>query len=156
MPNWNLQNQINELKLKKDRAVMYINADTVEYNKLRKFYIDGDIFVSCSMGDAFDLPVLEAMACGLPSIVTAHNGHCDFVNKNNGWIIDKGDFVEWSKEIQYEGIKWFKPNIEEIRKRMRYAFEYQDEVKKKREQALKDAQKWTWENSAKKLLKILS
>jgi hypothetical protein len=52
----------------------------------------------------------------------------------------------------YEEVKWAKPDLNKLRKQMRYCFENQEEVKQKGTQANLDANKWTWRNSAKMAL----
>ena len=43
------------------------------------FYAAADIYVAPSLEDSFNLPVLEAMACGLPVIVSVKAGVSDFL-----------------------------------------------------------------------------
>lgn len=38
-------------------------------------------------GEGFGLPIAEAMACGLPPIVTGYGAALDFCNKDNAWLI---------------------------------------------------------------------
>lgn len=47
---------------------------TVPYNKLVDYYNAADIFVLPSLSDSFGLVVYEAMACGLPVIITENCG----------------------------------------------------------------------------------
>jgi len=56
------------------------------------FYAAADIYVSPSWEDSFGLPVLEAMACGLPAVTSVHAGVagliCDGVD---GFILRQAD-----------------------------------------------------------------
>ena len=94
------------------------------------------------------------MAMGIPCITTGFGGQVDFVNKENGWLIDY-ELIDVTWDMQYEGVKWAKPNIEHLRKLMRYCYENQQEVKVKAKLALEESKKWTWENSAKKAKEFL-
>ena len=123
----------------------------MDYPKLRDLYNKGDCVISPTMADAFNIPLLEGMACGLPVITTDFGGQTDFVNSKNGWIITDGEMGEFSSEILYEGVNWKKPNINSIKKVMRYVYEHPEEVKEKGKQALEDSKNWTWKNSAEKL-----
>jgi len=53
-------------------------AERVEFcgpsQDVRSFYAAADLLVAPSLEDSFNLPVLEAMACGLPSIVSPKAG----------------------------------------------------------------------------------
>ena len=151
-PNWNLIDEMSKLKLnRKNKAKIFTRNDIINDDGLRAFYNSGDVFVSTSMAEAFNLPCIEAMACGLPVVATKFGGQADFVNDKNGWILKQGELVNWSKELSYEDIKWFKPNIKEIQKTLRYVYEHQNEVINKGKIALKDANKYTWTETAKKI-----
>lgn len=52
-----------------------------------KFYAAADTYVSPSLEDAFGLPVLEAMACGLPTIVSIQAGASDAIQDGVNGII---------------------------------------------------------------------
>src|SRR5258708_20062075 len=52
------------------------------------FYAVADIYVSLSREDSFGLPVLEAMACGLPVITSAYAGVTGLLqNGVNGFVL---------------------------------------------------------------------
>jgi len=156
-PAWNIDEELKKIGLEKreDRPKILVTTDLLDENALRRFYNEGNVFVSTSMADGFDLPCIEAMACGLPCLVTANNGHCDFVNEDNGWIIEEGEFVNWSKEIIYEETKWFKPDVTSIRRHLRFLFENQNSIQRMADKALEDVKNWTWKCSAEKLRRLL-
>ena len=73
------------------------------------------------MGDAFNIPCLEAMACSLPVITTNYGGQTDFVNNENGWLVDyEYKLVTW--DVSYEGSSWAVPDIGKLRLVMREAY----------------------------------
>lgn len=52
------------------------------------FYAASDVYVSPSREDSFGLPVLEAMACGLPIITSTFAGVADFIQSGiNGFVL---------------------------------------------------------------------
>jgi len=155
--NWNLKQQIKELNVDNRTAPILSTTENLDEDALREFYNEGDVFISTSMAEAFNLPCIEAMGCGLPVITTSFGGQSDYVDNENGWIINEGKFEYWSDEIIYEETKWFVPDINAIRARMRDAYDnWKTPIfDKKKEKALKMASKYTWKESAKKLIKLI-
>jgi glycosyltransferase involved in cell wall biosynthesis len=73
------------------RSVATITSRMPQH-ELAKFYSRADVFVMPSRFDSFGMVVPEAMACGLPVIVTENVGSKDLVTHGvNGWIIPAGD-----------------------------------------------------------------
>jgi glycosyltransferase involved in cell wall biosynthesis len=53
-----------------------------------QFYAAADVYVGPSLEDAYGLPILEAMACGLPVIASSRAGASEIVNdRRNGMIL---------------------------------------------------------------------
>lgn len=60
----------------------------VPQNRLREFYVNSSVFVLASVADGFGMVVPQAMACGLPVIVTENVGASDLViDGYNGFIV---------------------------------------------------------------------
>lgn len=55
--------------------------------QIANLYRSCDVFVCSYRGEGFSLPTLEAMACGLPVIVTDGGSTDDFVDEKVGWLI---------------------------------------------------------------------
>ena len=149
-----LKQKLDELNLPKDRPEIKVNIDNMPHKDIPKLYCEGDVYVCAQRADAFNLPGLEAMGCGLPTIQTAFGGQVDYMNEGNGWIINY-DLEEVKGDIQYEGVKWAIPNIKALKEAMRYVYNNKEKTKEKGKQALKDVQNFTWNNSAKKALDFL-
>jgi len=150
-----LQQSILNLKLMGDRAEFKIFMDSVPQNKLWEFYNMGDTYICPTRSEAFDLGSAEAMACGLPVVATGFGGQIEHMNKENSLLCDyKLEVVK--DDIMYEGIEWANIDIQDLRKKMRWCYEHQDEVKKMGEKALEFIKDFTWDNSAKQILGILS
>ena len=149
---------INEIapKDKKDFPPMQINADNINYNKLVDLYNKAHVLVAPSRADAFNIPGIEAMACGLPIITTNFGGQSDYCNDNNSWVIG-GDLTEVTWELLYEGVSWITPSIPELRKAMREAyFQWEKEAfNKKVDKCLETAKQFTWDNTAQKIVNLI-
>ncbi|MCK5624952.1 glycosyltransferase [Candidatus Pacearchaeota archaeon] len=161
--------ELKKLGLVENRANISINTENIEYKKLKDFYNEGDVFVTTSQAEAFNLPCIEAMACSLPVIATTFGGQSDFVNEENGWLLEEGTMKEVKWDVEYESISWKEPSIPEIRKVLREVFEIYNDTEQpwikrggnqywcleKRDLALNTAKEYTWDNSAEKAKKFL-
>jgi glycosyltransferase involved in cell wall biosynthesis len=66
--------------------ILYFD-DQIGDAELAALYRACDVFVAPYRGEGFSLPTLEAMACGLPVIVTAGGATDDFSDESTGWRI---------------------------------------------------------------------
>ena len=82
--------RISELNIK-DRVTFLPPTDDP-----MNFYAASDAYLGPSLEDAFGLPVLEAMACGLPVIASANAGVSEIIDDRlNGMLLhDPGDVTE--------------------------------------------------------------
>lgn len=152
-PNWNVFNEIKKVPIvNKDKAPINVNFDLINEVELRKMYNMSNCFINASMADGFNMPCLEAMACGLPVLTTTFGGMSDFCTFDTGWLMENGELFEVKDDVLYEGIKWMKPNINRMKQSMRYCFDNQDEVKQKGKVALEVSKDWSWDNSARKAI----
>lgn len=148
-PGWDLGNELAQLNMPADRPLIHISTDNVEYKDIPRFYA-GDCFVSPTMGEAFSIPCLEAMSCGLPVIATDFGGQTDFIS--DGWLFNSTlKLNEWHYE--YEGIGWAHPDVSALKRIMRDVFDVG--VSEETRKSCRDtAKKWSWDSAAKKLLRL--
>jgi glycosyltransferase involved in cell wall biosynthesis len=64
-----------------------VNRD-MERDELVNLFRDADVMVLPTRGEGYNLPALEAMAAGLPLIVTGHGGHRDFCGPAEARLLD--------------------------------------------------------------------
>jgi glycosyltransferase involved in cell wall biosynthesis len=149
-----LNQSLTQLNLPENRAPIQIILDNTPFNKLVDLYNKADVYVCATRAEAFNLPGLEAMACGLPTIQTDFGGQTDYMTfENSLFVTYKLDEVK--EDIMYEGCSWATPSIIDLRKQMRYAFEHPVKIKQMSSQALEDSKNWTWDKSAEKVIKCL-
>jgi len=82
LPYGALSRQINNLNLE-DMIIF-----TGQVRSTEEYYANSDVFVLPTYYDACSLVVIEAMACGLPSITTTANGASGIITDGeNGYVI---------------------------------------------------------------------
>ncbi|MBN2180407.1 MAG: glycosyltransferase family 4 protein [Sedimentisphaerales bacterium] len=122
-------------------------------NDVARLYKSCDAFLMPSRAEGWGLPIMEAMACGLPVITTNYSGQTEFVNENNAYLTEIKELVDIKDPVFfdpriYHG-QWAEPDFEHFKNLMRYVYEHRDEAKKKGQFAAEDMkQNWEWSNSA--------
>jgi len=160
--NFDIHKTLNTLNIKSPEKIKIIHP-VATHQIFASLYVSADAFLFPTRAEGWGLPIIEAMACGLPVIVTNYSGQTEFINDKNAYTLDytlediKTPYF-YSKNKYYG--KWAKPDIDHFRYLMRYIFENQDEAKNKGLFASKDIlENWTWNKSAKRayneLLKLL-
>ena len=158
--NFNIFEELFQLRLPSNRSTFSVIDFLPSYKDMGRLYTSVDCFVLPTRGEGWNLPLIEAMACGLPCIVTNWSGHTEYVNEKNCILLNdfKIEPAKHPKQIysQYlEQGKWAEPSIKELRAKMRYAYDNQEEIKKIGKRAANDVKKWTWDEAAKKAKKVL-
>ncbi|MDC1069072.1 glycosyltransferase, partial [Candidatus Kapabacteria bacterium] len=105
-----------------DKYQNNINYPDIEYitenlsdEDLAALYRTCDVFVSPYRGEGFCLPALEAMACGLPVIVTEGGATDDFVDESCGWLVPSDYQAIGNSLGEHETVGevgWLNPNQE--------------------------------------------
>jgi len=133
---------------------LIINTNNINYRNMVDLYNSANVFISPTRAEAYNLPCIEAMACGLPVITTNYGGQTDFVNKTNGLFIDY-KLEEIKHEVMYEGIKWATPDINSLRKELRYVYDNPLIIEQMGKEALQTAKDNTWNKTAIKISKLI-
>jgi len=76
-------------------------AGQVDFIDLPAIYRAADIYVSTSRSDGSSVSLLEAMACGLPALVSDIPGNREWVEAGvNGWLFKNGDPSAFADALQ--------------------------------------------------------
>ncbi|UCC65786.1 MAG: glycosyltransferase [Anaerolineae bacterium] len=153
-PSVNVQQQVADFGLSSDRApIGFLYNQPIANIQMGALYRSADCFVLPTRGEGWGMPILEAMACGLPVIATNWSAQTEFMNQGNAYPLCVRQLIPaQAKCPYYKGFHWADPDYEHLRYLMRYVFEHQDKAREKGHQAAKEvAHKWTWQQAATRL-----
>lgn len=72
----------------------------VSYAELPRLYQSADLYIAATHSDGSSISLLEAMACGLPALVSDIPGNQEWIQPGqNGWLFPDGDSSALAKAI---------------------------------------------------------
>ncbi len=107
---------------KNDQRIHHV--DHVPQEQLNGLFNDSDLFVFPSYLDSWGMVVVEAMACGLPVVVSKYTGASDAVSRGGGFIIE--------------------PTLKSLKEIMSYLYENREKVEQLGKEARRVAEQYTW------------
>ncbi len=137
-----------------------IDMNTYDPYLMNDLYNEANCMIQVSHGEAWGLPILNAMATGTPSLVLDKGGHRSYANKKTSFLVKSGDLIyadgqnDWYASAN--GVKWWSINLDHYPKMLRYVFEHRDEIIAKGEAGLAVAKRFSWDNVVKKADKIFN
>jgi len=117
------------------------------------------VIVAPYRAEGFCLPVLEAMACGLPAIVPSGGATDDFCSDESCWRIDTHEVRQGGGGGEGQaggGLRFLEPDVASLRRLMRRAFEGRSEVAQKGRAAAEQAARFSWQRVTAHLLRELA
>jgi glycosyltransferase involved in cell wall biosynthesis len=157
-PAVNVQQEIRRLGLAASGGrISYLFNLEFPYYQLGSLYRSADCFVAASRGEGWDMPLMEAMACGLPAIATDWGGHREFFHDGVGYPLNVLDTVPAAARCEYyQGFRWAEPDPEHLRSLLREVYENRGEARRRGDAAAREvAERWTWAAAARKIVERL-
>lgn len=131
--------------------ILYLDCEMSDAD-IPGLYTACDCLVHPYRGEGFGLPVLEAMACGLPAIVTGGGATDDFATDEHAWRLPakRSRLGHEVGGLRLDGNGWLlEPCPEALKHALCAAAAHPAETKAKGEAACRHARsEWTWEKSA--------
>lgn len=152
--------EVNIRRIAGDRHPSIVASPPVTLEGLVDLYNSCDAFVLPTRAEGWGLPVMEAMACELPVIVTNYSAPLDYLNQDCAYLIPVERLVPvydphfFPQESTWG--EWAQPDFRSLRRLMRHVFEHPSEARKKGELArLEVCSRWTWDHAAAKAVRLL-
>jgi FkbM family methyltransferase len=120
-----------------DLAEVELVDEDLDEAALLALYRDADAVVLPTRGEGYNLPAAEAMAAGLPLIVTGFGGHMDFLGPEEARLVDYA-FAASGSHVASAGSVWADPDVDDLARALR---EVVDDPASARERAARAEQR---------------
>jgi autotransporter strand-loop-strand O-heptosyltransferase len=144
------ENRLKHYGLEDERIKIVHFLPRVDYINVLK---SCDVFVSCARSEGWNLPLIEAMACGTPSIYSNCSGQLEFAEGKGIPVNILGE--KPANESSYNHFNdhtgnYYEPDFEHLSQQMRFAYESYSQIKEKSLEESKEIRHdFSWEKVGK-------
>jgi glycosyltransferase involved in cell wall biosynthesis/Flp pilus assembly protein TadD len=145
--------QIQQHQQREGAAEIVYLDHTLSEAELAGLYTACACLVHPYRGEGFGLPIAEAMACGLPVIVTAAGAALDFCDQDNAYLVPAQRRYFPDKrvgELETVDFPWLaEPDSAALAAHLRHVFEHPEEARTKgRRGSERIRERFTWDRAA--------
>ena len=151
VPDFDINKVVNVMNLKRRERVLCISP-LEKLAHIAPLYTACDVAVFPTSAEAWGLPVLDAMACGLATIVTNYSGPTEYTSNKTNLLLDY-KLVPLTMQLIDNPTRgqghWAEPDIQQLKELLRYCYETSEEVRKIGTSAASIVQQqWLWQHAA--------
>jgi glycosyltransferase involved in cell wall biosynthesis len=96
-----------------DGPRVILDHDELDAPQMQALYASAHAMVLPSRGEGFNMPAAEALAMGLPLVVTGFGGQADFANVQNAYMVPYS-FLLSGSHLHTESSFWIEPDRESL------------------------------------------
>lgn len=155
-----VKKEIAKLGLKNHAKIITVDQKLAQDSDMAKLYKSCHCLASATRAEGWGLPLIEAMACGLPVIAPAYSGPTAYMTPQNSYPIPIEGLEDAYCPLFFQNKgqhgQWAKIKTKTLADQMRYVYENQDHAQKIGQAAATEIQQnWTWKHAAQKAFEAL-
>ncbi len=158
LPGFDLEDSIR--RVRRSNAPAITASHPTGQARMIRLYNSCDAFVLPTRAEGWGLPITEAMACGLPVIVTEYSAPLDYLERDFAYLIPVEKLVSAHDPYFFSSNsfgQWALPDVQSLRKIMRHVFENPAEAREKGRLARAEVcRRWTWDRATTTARHLLS
>jgi len=140
------ENRLKHYGLEDERIKIVHFPNREDYIKLLR---SSNIFLSCARSEGWNLPLIEAMACGTPSIYSNCSGQLEFAEGRGIPVNIIGEKSASDSSYNhfngYDG-NYYEPDFNHLSEKMKFVYEFYEQVKSKSLEESKEIRNnFSWE-----------